>query len=121
MGALSDLPLELVIGWALWMVGGLALTFWFVRQSASPRLREVAPLATPAAVARLSGTHTVAARPVSGNHVPARQQSGVRTVARSQSGTRPAAVRPPSGVYDPDAFDELRALLDPPDHKPGPR
>jgi hypothetical protein len=121
VGALSDLPLELVVGWALWMVGGLALTFWFVRQSASPRLREVAPMPTPAGAAHLSGTHTAAARPVSGSHRAARPQSGVRTVARSQSGTRPAAVRPPSGVYDPDAFDELRALLDPPDQEPGPK
>lgn len=115
---MSDLPLELVIGWALWIVGGLALTVWFVRQSASPRLREAVPLAPPTGTARLSGTHAAAVRPLSGTHAAARPQSGVRTVARSQSGTRPAAVRPSSGVYDPDAFDELRALLDPPDQAP---
>jgi hypothetical protein len=96
VGAVSELPAELVIGWSLWVVGGLLLTLWFLRRSASPRTHHAAPQ-PPTGMVRLSGTHAV---------------------ARSGSGSHVAAGRPSSGVHAPDAFDELRALLDPPQKPP---
>ena len=60
MGALSDLPPELVVGWALWVIGGLLLTMWFVRRSAATRTREVAPPMPPAAAAPRPMTTPVA-------------------------------------------------------------
>jgi len=36
VGALSDLPPELVVGWAIWLAGGLALMLWFRRRSTTP-------------------------------------------------------------------------------------
>lgn len=117
MGTIGDLPKELVIGWAFWVVGGLALTYWFLRQSASPQSRQAATVAGPSTVGRLSGTHAVA-RPLSGTHTIARAHSGTHAAVRAQSGVRPAANRTPSGVYGSDAFDELRALLDQPEESP---
>ncbi len=118
MGALTELPPELVLGWALWIVGGLLLTMWFVRRSASPRMREVASAGPSTGTVRLSGTQS-AVRPVSGTqgtrvrsgvHSAATTRSNAHLAARSASG-RPAIVPSASGVHV-DAFDELRALLD---------
>ena len=110
MGALSDLPPELIVGWALWAIGGLLLTMWFVRRSAATRTREVAPPMPPAAAApRLSAADAVAAQPLSGTDAAA---------GRPPAGIRPAAVRSPAAASPPDAFAELRALLDRPDEPP---
>jgi hypothetical protein len=114
---MSELPRELVIGWAFWVVGGLALTFWFIRQSASPRSCEVVSLPTPSGAARLSGTHA-AARPVSGTHAAARALSGTHAAARQSSLSRPVALQPQSGSQTPDVFEELRALIDAPEDPP---
>ncbi len=49
MGALNDLPPELVAGWCIWLLGGLALLVWFWRASA-PRVASqsgVRPIARP--------------------------------------------------------------------------
>jgi hypothetical protein len=86
MGALSNLPPELVAGWALWVAGGVALMLWFRRRSRAPQR----PMSA-------SGVHRV---PPTG--------------AMRLSGTRPAVSRP-SGVRTPDAFSELQSLLDPQD------
>jgi hypothetical protein len=118
MGALTELPPELVLGWALWIIGGLLLTMWFVRRSASPRMREVAPAGPPTGTVRLSGAHsavrtvsgTQGTRVRSGAHSAATTRSNAHLAARSASG-RPAIVPSASGVHV-DAFDELRALLD---------
>jgi hypothetical protein len=118
VGAISDMPFEIVLGWTLWVVGGLLLTLWFLRRSASPRVREVGPLPPPTGAARLSGTHAVAPGPLSGTHATARPLSGTHAAARPLSGTRASTVRPSSGVHAPDTFAELRALLDPPEEPP---
>ncbi|MCC7243029.1 MAG: hypothetical protein IT180_13965 [Acidobacteria bacterium] len=87
MGSLTDLPPELVLGWAFWMVGGLVLMLWFRRRSAAaPR-------------------HAPTPRPVPS---PA---SSVR-----RSGVRPVAARPASPPAD-DPFSELHTLLDEPDQR----
>lgn len=108
MGPLNELPPELVVGWALWVAGGLLLTMWFWRRTANARGREIAP-PPHGGVARLSGTHAAAGRP-----------SGTHAAARSLSGSRPAVPKAPtaSAVHPPDAFAELRALLDTPDDPP---
>jgi hypothetical protein len=120
MGALTELSPELVVGWGLWVGGGLLLTLWFVRRSRSTRLRDVSPEAPHVAAARMSGTHAVAARPMSGTHaVAGRRVSGTHpAAARHQSGTRAAASQSQSSVNVPDAFAELRALLDQPEDPP---
>ena len=121
MGALTDLSPELVVGWALWVSGGLLLTLWFMRRNNAMKLRDVSPEASHAAPARMSGTHAVAARPMSGTHaVAGRRVSGTHPAAgRSLSGTRPAS-QSQSSVNLPDAFAELRALLDHPEEPPKP-
>jgi hypothetical protein len=121
MGALTELSPELVVGWALWVGGGLLLTLWFMRRNGSMRLRDVSPEPPQAAPARMSVTHAVAARPMSGSHaVAGRRMSGTHPAAgRSSSGTRPAS-QSQSSVNVPDAFAELRALLDPPEEPPKP-
>lgn len=60
MGALSDMPPELLAGWALWLGGGLALMLWFLRRSARPRPQASAHRMPPAGSMRLSGTRPVA-------------------------------------------------------------
>lgn len=124
MGPLNELPPELLIGWSLWVGGGLLLMLWFVRHSASPRFRHVPPAAMHGTSPRLSGSHAVA-RPLSGGHAVARQRSGTHPAARTLSGSYPVPFNPnpaPTAPNPPaaaDAFDELRALLDPPsDPKP---
>lgn len=51
MDALNELPLALVVGWSIWLVGGLALMAWFRRRSAPrrPSAKAVPPsrLASP--------------------------------------------------------------------------
>lgn len=45
MGRLKDLPPELIVGWVLWMLGGVALMVWFRRRAAprqEPRFTAVA-------------------------------------------------------------------------------
>lgn len=117
MGTLTELPRELVVGWALWVVGGALLIIWFWRRSATARTREVAPPLPHGGVAKLSGTHAVASRNLSGTHAAVgRNQSGPQA-GRSASGSRPAAPKA-SAVHPPDAFAELRALLDRPDDPP---
>jgi hypothetical protein len=37
VGALSDIPSGLLVGWTIWLAGGLLLMVWFRRRSA-PRL-----------------------------------------------------------------------------------
>lgn len=86
MGALSNLPPELVVGWALWLAGGVALMLWFRRRSRAPQ------------------------RPMSASAVHRVPPTG----AMRLSGTRPAAPRN-AGVRTPDAFAELQSLLDPQD------
>ena len=116
MGALSQLPPELVVGWALWIVGGLLLTLWFMRRSTPARLRDVpAPAPVPAA-AHLSGAHA-GARPVSGSYAAHGRALGAVAVAeRPSPGSRPVAVPP---LQSHDAFAELRALLDQPEEHEG--
>lgn len=63
MGALSDLPPELLAGWALWLAGGLALMLWFRHRSARPRPPVSAPRMPPTGAMRLSGTRPAASRP----------------------------------------------------------
>lgn len=109
MGPLNELPPELVVGWALWVAGGLLLMMWFWRRT-GVRGRDLAPPLPHGGVARLSGTHTVAGRTASGTHAAARSLSGSRAVA-------PKAPAPPAAA-PPDAFAELRALLDQPDDPP---
>jgi hypothetical protein len=48
VGALKNLPPELVLGWVLWLAGGVVLMRWFRRRSESPTLsqstvRHIAP------------------------------------------------------------------------------
>jgi hypothetical protein len=117
MGTLNQLPPELVVGWALWVVGGLLLTMWFMRRSTPTRLREV-PAPTPLpATARLTGAHAVA-RPMSGSHAAhGRSLAGTVAVAeRPSAASRPVGVPPQSQSHD--AFAELRALLDHPEEPP---
>lgn len=109
MGTLSELPRELLVGWALWVVGGVLLVVWFWRRSATTRGRDPAPPLPHGGVAKLSGTHPAAGRGLSGTHA---------TASRSAPGTRPAAPRASSTVNPPDAFAELRALLDRPEDPP---
>lgn len=65
MGALSNLPPELVVGWALWVAGGVALMLWFRRRSARPRHPASAHRSPPTGTMRLSGTRPAATRPSS--------------------------------------------------------
>ena len=118
MGALTDLPSELVIGWALWVIGGLLLTLWFMRRSASTPSRDLAPEPVPAV--RMSSSSSIAAvRQASGGHAAAARLSGTHAAAgRGLSGSRPAASQTPPAASVPDAFAELRALLDPPEEPP---
>jgi hypothetical protein len=117
MGALNQLPPELVVGWALWVIGGLLLTMWFMHRSTPARLRDVGPPAPIPGTARLSGSHAVA-RPMSGTHAAHRSLSGRVAVAdRPSAGSRPVAAPPPSSRQH-DAFAELRALLDQPEEPP---
>ncbi len=105
MGALSDLPPELVVGWALWVIGGLLLMMWFVRRSAATRTREVAPpLPAAAAAPRLPGTDAVAAQPLSGRAAAGQSLAGIRPcrgeIARRREPSRRVrraarAARPP--------------------------
>lgn len=115
MGTMTQLPPELVLGWALWIIGGLLLTLWFVRRS-SPRLREAVPSGAAASGVRLSGTHAasrspsgVQVRPQSAAQVPA-AHSKAQAPVRSQSAARQPVAH--SSAVHGDAFDELRALLD---------
>ena len=112
MGPLNELPPELVVGWALWVAGGLLLTMWFWRRSTTSRARDMAPPLPHGGVARLSGTHAVAGRTASGSHAAARSLSGTRAAAAAPKAPSASAVHPP------DAFAELRALLDQPDDPP---
>jgi hypothetical protein len=43
MDALNELPSALVVGWAIWLLGGLALMVWFRRRSAPTRPPSDAP------------------------------------------------------------------------------
>jgi len=63
MGALSDLPPELLAGWALWLAGGLALMLWFRHRSARPGPPSSGPRVPPTGAMRLSGTRPAASRP----------------------------------------------------------
>jgi hypothetical protein len=63
MGALTDLPPELLAGWALWLAGGLALMLWFRHRSARPRPPVNPPRMPPTGTMRLSGTRPAASRP----------------------------------------------------------
>jgi hypothetical protein len=119
-----QLPPPLLVGWSLWVVGGVLLLLWFARQNGRPRLREVPP------AHRLSPALAAAGRPLSATLAVARSEAGPGASGPS----RPEAtftVRPPSGVYPvpfkaqaasmaapPDPFDQLRALLDPPSDAP---
>ena len=63
MGPLTNLPPELVFGWALWLAGGVVLMRWFRRRSAAPTrsqstVRHIAPKGDP----RLSGSRPAAQR-----------------------------------------------------------
>lgn len=86
MGPLTNLPPQLLAGWALWLVGGLLLMLWFRRRS-TPALRPVVTVRPPV--------------------VPASSR---------QSGVRVPAARPPAPPSPPDddPFAELHALLDDP-------
>jgi hypothetical protein len=110
-----DLAAEILVAWAVWVLGGLVLMLWFTRRSRAPRHRDRFP-PPPDAPARLSGVHA-AARPASG----VRKTSGVRTA----SGVRPPGAgtigtKPASSVRVRDAYSELSTLLDstndPPDN-----
>lgn len=63
MGALSDLPPELLAGWALWLAGGLALMLWFRHRSARPGPPPDSHRLPPTGAMRLSGTRPAASRP----------------------------------------------------------
>jgi hypothetical protein len=118
MGALNELPPELVVGWALWIIGGLLLTMWFMRRTTPIRLRDVPAPAPMPGPTRLPGPHADA-RPISGTHAAhGRSLSGPVAVADrpSTSGRPAAAPLAPSQTHD--AFAELRALLDPPEEPP---
>lgn len=108
MGTLTELPPELVVGWALWVIGGLLLVTWFWRRGARARTRDASPPMPHGGKTKLSGTHAAAGRQ-SGSHAAA---------ARSLSGSRPVAPKAPPAIQPPDAFAELRALLDQPDDPP---
>jgi hypothetical protein len=87
VGPLNALPPELLVGWVLWMVGGVALMRWFKRASAHHTTAPGTPRATSSSSVRLPAS-----------------ASGVRL-----PGTRTSGVRAPKV---PDAFGELQALLD---------
>jgi len=110
MGALTELPPELLVGWALWVIGGLLLTAWFLRRGASPRTRELAPPLPQGGGGGLSSTHAGA-----GRNPPGKTGATGRSLSAS-----PAATKAPSVVPPPDAFAELRALLDRPEDPPRP-
>jgi hypothetical protein len=64
VGALKNLPPELVFGWVLWLAGGLVLMRWFRRRSEAPThskstVRHIAPNGD----ARRPGHRPVAVRP----------------------------------------------------------
>lgn len=80
MGPLTELPPELVAGWCLWFLGGLALLLWFWRASA-PRMVPPPPVVI--------------------------RQSGVRSSGVRQSGVRPPKPSPDAftelqGLLEPD-------------------
>jgi len=57
VGALTNLPPELVFGWALWLAGGLVLMRWFRSRSQSPSraqstVRHIAPKGQSASSSR---------------------------------------------------------------------
>ena len=61
----ADIPVELFVGWAVWLLGGLLLMLWFTRRSDASRVPPVKPVSPSAVTAIQSGTHAVA-RPASG-------------------------------------------------------
>ena len=124
----ADVPVELFVGWTVWLLGGLLLMLWFMRRSTANRVPPVRPVSPSAVVQRpLSGTHTVASRR-SGTHAIPPRPSGTHAVARKSSGTHPvasvsgqrSAAPAASGAYAvpkshtpiPDAYSELSLLLD---------
>ena len=80
----ADIPVELFVGWAVWLLGGLLLMLWFTRRSDASRVPPVKPVSPSAVTAIQSGTHAVA-RPASGTHAAARQSSGTHAAARKST------------------------------------
>jgi hypothetical protein len=113
----ADIPVELFVGWAVWLLGGLLLMLWFTRRSDANRVHPVKPVSPSAVTAKRSGTHAVA-RPASGAHAVARQSSGTHAAVRTstpQTATAAAPVTystPKSNTPIPDAYSELSLLLD---------
>ncbi len=113
----ADIPVELFVGWAVWLLGGLLLMLWFTRRSDASRVPPVKPVSPSAVTAIQSGTHALA-RPASGTHAAARQSSGTHAAARKSTSQTEAAAAPvtysapKSNTPIPDAYSELSLLLD---------
>ena len=52
---LPDVPLSLLVAWAIWVVGGLLLMLWFRRRSAANRFPEIRPCGCRIAVGHPRG------------------------------------------------------------------
>jgi hypothetical protein len=103
----ADIPVELFVGWAAWLLGGLLLMLWFTRQSRANRVPPFRPVSPSEITVKRSGTHAVA-----------RQSSGSHAVARPSTRQPAAGIAPvtysapkPGGPI-PDAYSELSLLLD---------
>ena len=112
----ADIPVELFVGWAVWLLGGLLLMLWFTRRSEANRVHPVQPVSPSEVTAKPTGVHTVA-RP-SGIHGVARQSSGTHAAVR-KAAPQPAAAAasvtyaaPKPNTPIPDAYSELSLLLD---------
>jgi hypothetical protein len=101
----ADIPVELFVGWAVWLLGGLLLMLWFTRQSAARRVPPVRPAGSPALAARRSGRHAVAQASAS----PTAGTSSRRAAAPVASVTDKTP-KPPTPIAD--AYSELSLLLD---------
>jgi hypothetical protein len=63
VGSLTNLPPELVVGWVVWLAGGLVLMRWFRRRSAAPtRPQSTVRQIAPKSEAHLSGSRPAARR-----------------------------------------------------------
>ena len=113
----ADIPVDLFVGWTVWLLGGLLLMLWFTRQSRASRVPPFKPVSPSEITVKKSGTHAVA-RQSSGTHAVTRQSSGSHAVARPSTRQSAAGIAPvtysapkPGGPI-PDAYSELSLLLD---------
>ena len=115
MELLSDVPLTLAAGWAVWFVAGALLAMWYRRAQAD---LEMPPAVATRTVARAKS----GPRPTAITELRLTQNPGLPR--RSHWRRRPVAVaapRPkPAPVVVGDPFGDLATLLDQPAASPAP-